>query len=148
MPYGVITGNHDLEGLDEFESDEDNLHAWQKMLGGAKFNDDGSKHPYWSTDLGDNVLAVGLCTVKFRSAMHSSHEVYVDDEQLAWFEKVIEAHEGWKIVVFSHAPILGCNLRLLHDVHLKNGCAYVNHSGEIERARKFIEIVQSHDSIK
>lgn len=26
----LLTGNHDLEGMDEFETDEENLEAWMK----------------------------------------------------------------------------------------------------------------------
>ena len=53
------------------------------------------------------MLLVGLCTTRFRAAVHSSHEVYVDEEQMEWFEDTVKKHKGWKILVFSHAPILG-----------------------------------------
>ncbi|PNH12614.1 hypothetical protein TSOC_000411, partial [Tetrabaena socialis] len=30
VPYALITGNHDLEGVNDFESDEDALAAWSQ----------------------------------------------------------------------------------------------------------------------
>lgn len=35
---------------------------------------------------------VGLGSTKFRSAQYTSHEVVVDDEQIAWFEDTIAKH--------------------------------------------------------
>ena len=38
---------------------------------------------------------------------YTSHEVYIDDKQIDWFEEVARTHpaaDGWKIFVFSHAP--------------------------------------------
>ena len=52
---------------------------------------------------------VGLGSTKFRSAQYTSHEVVVDEEQIAWFEKTIADHpasEGWKVFCFSHATLL------------------------------------------
>ena len=43
----------------------------------------------------------------FRTAKYTSHEVTIDDEQLKWFEDIVESHpsaDGWKIFVFTHAP--------------------------------------------
>ena len=151
LPYGVITGNHDLEGLDEFPTDSSNLDAFTSTFGvGAHLNSFSRppSSPYWSADLGDSVLAVGLCTTRFRDAVHSSHEVYVDDHQLAWFEGIVRDHPDHRVLVFSHAPPLGAELRVLQDVHLRNGCAYINHSGDINRARKFIEIVKTNSNVK
>ena len=33
LPYDVIGGNHDLEGIDEFETDAENLAAFLSTLG-------------------------------------------------------------------------------------------------------------------
>ncbi|CAN0347114.1 unnamed protein product, partial [Discosporangium mesarthrocarpum] len=30
-PLDLVTGNHDLEGMDEFETDAENLRAWQVL---------------------------------------------------------------------------------------------------------------------
>jgi hypothetical protein len=40
LPLSIVTGNHDLEGLSEFETDEANLEAWLKAF--------GLDTPYWS----------------------------------------------------------------------------------------------------
>ena len=38
---------------------------------------------------------------------YTSHEVYIDDKQIDWFEEVARIHpaaDGWKVFEFSHAP--------------------------------------------
>ena len=52
----------------------------------------------------------------FRTAKYTSHEVTIDDEQLKWFEDIVQSHpsaDGWKIFVFTHAPPIGSGLRVL-----------------------------------
>ncbi|CAN0347159.1 unnamed protein product [Discosporangium mesarthrocarpum] len=59
-----------------------------------------------------------------------SHEVFIDDAQMEWFEDQLRQHpksEGWKVLVFTHAPPMGSGLRVLQDVHIKNQCAWLNH---------------------
>ena len=122
MYLSHVTGNHDLEGLDEFKTDEENLSAWMEC-----FNKDTS---YFSRQVGTKTLLVGLSTVRFRNSPHSSHECHIDDEQLEWFENIVDEHpdsEGWRIIVFSHAPIMGSNLRVLQNVHITNGMFSVKH---------------------
>ena len=142
LPYDLITGNHDLEGLDEFDTDEGNLRAWMDCF--------DKSVPYFSKKIGDKTLLVGLSTVRFRTSPHSSHECHADGEQLEWFENHIRDHpqeDGWRICVFTHAPIMGCNLRVLQNVHILNGCAWMNHCSEDGRSL-FIDIVNRSPQIK
>jgi Calcineurin-like phosphoesterase len=141
LPYDLVTGNHDLEGLDEFKTDSENLQAWMKMF--------DKNTPYFQRYIGEKTLLLGLSTVKFREAQFSSHEVQVDDAQVDWFVRTVESHpesEGWKIIVFSHAPIMGSNLRVLQSVHVINGCAWLNHSSENRNI--FIQTVRKNPQIK
>ena len=71
----------------------------------------GQRH-YWAAELG-SVLCLGLSTVRFRGNKDSVHEVYVDDEQLAWFEQQLESSAGRPVFVFTHAPPLGCGLKVV-----------------------------------
>ena len=32
-PYDIVGGNHDLEGIDEFATDEENLEAYLRIMG-------------------------------------------------------------------------------------------------------------------
>jgi hypothetical protein len=140
--YDIVTGNHDLEGLDEFMTDEDNLQAWMDCF--------DKTTPYFSTYISDKTLLIGLSTVRFRDAPYSSHEVYVDDQQVEWFQHIVESHpfeDGWKILVFSHAPIIGSGLKFIQNVHVINGCAWINHSDGPTRRNKFIRIVQNNPQI-
>jgi hypothetical protein len=101
LPYELVSGNHDLEGMDEFATDEANLDAWMDCF--------GKPMPQFCRQIGEKTLIVGLSTIRFRDAPFSSHEVHLDDAQLEWFEKTVKAHpaeEGWKILVSSHAPIM------------------------------------------
>ena len=141
VPYDLVTGNHDLEGLDEFDTDLDNLNAFMRC-----FDKDQSQ---FVRQIGEKTLLVGLSTTRFRDAPFSSHEVHVPDEQIEWFLNVIKSHsheEGWKILVFSHAPIMGSGLRVLQNVHVQNGCAWMNHCSENRDV--FIKTVKDSPQIK
>lgn len=142
LPYDLVTGNHDLEGLDEFKTDEENLSAWLEC-----FNKDS---PYFSKQIGERTLLIGLSTVRFRDAPHSSHECHIDDAQLEWFQNIVKMHpneDNWRILVFSHAPIMGSQLRVLQNVHVTNGCAWLNHCSPNSR-RTFFEVVKDSPQIK
>lgn len=143
IPYDLVTGNHDLEGLDEFDTDEANLQAWMDCF--------HKETPCFSRRIGERTLLLGLSTVRFRDAPYSSHEVHVDDEQIEWFRNMVESHpesDGWKILVFSHAPILGSGLRVLQSVHVTNGCAWLNHCSPPDVRNSFVRIVRDHPQIK
>ena len=143
IPYDLVTGNHDLEGLDEFDTDEANLQAWMDCF--------IKDTPCFSRMIGDKTLLLGLSTVRFRDAPYSSHEVHVDDEQIEWFQNMVESHpesDGWKILVFSHAPIVGSGLRVLQSVHVTNGCAWLNHCSQPDTRNSFVRIVKENPQIK
>jgi hypothetical protein len=38
-------------------------------------------------------------------------QVFIDDAQMRWFEETVEADSEKNIVVFSHAPPMGCGLK-------------------------------------
>jgi len=140
--YEVIGGNHDLEGIDEFRTDEENLEAFMKV----------HKKPaaHFINYIAEKTVLVGLGSTVFRDAKYTSHEVTIDDEQLKWFEETLAAHpaeDGWKIFVFTHAPPIGSGLRVLQENHVVNGCCWLNHSGG-KSTVKFIELVRAHRCIK
>jgi hypothetical protein len=142
VPYEVIGGNHDLEGLDEFATDEGNLEVFMKAH--------GKPTPHFSRVVADKTLCVGLGSTVFRDAQYTSHEVTIDDDQVAWFEQTLIDHpssEGWKVMVFTHAPPNGSGLRVLQENHVVNGCCWLNHSDE-KKCRKFIELVRKHRCVK
>eukprot|EP00325_Prymnesiales_sp_UTEX-LB-985_P009808 CAMPEP_0174697290 /NCGR_PEP_ID=MMETSP1094-20130205/3193_1 /TAXON_ID=156173 /ORGANISM="Chrysochromulina brevifilum, Strain UTEX LB 985" /LENGTH=719 /DNA_ID=CAMNT_0015894239 /DNA_START=15 /DNA_END=2174 /DNA_ORIENTATION=- len=142
VPYEVIGGNHDLEGIDEFATDEANLEAFCRIH--------KKETMHFSRQIAEKTLLVGMGSTVFRAAKYTSHEVTIDDEQLAWFENLVASHpsdEGWKIFVFTHAPPIGSGLRVLQENHVVNGCCWLNHSGG-KTTTKFIELVRKHRSIK
>jgi hypothetical protein len=142
VPYEVIGGNHDLEGLDEFATDKANLDMFLRVH--------NKPTPNFSRLIADKTLLVGLSSTVFRDAKYTSHEVTIDDVQLAWFEETLRTHpseEGWKIFVFTHAPPNGSGLRVLQENHVVNGCCWLNHSDD-KKCRKFIELVREHRCIK
>ena len=99
VPYEVIGGNHDLEGIDEFPTDEANLEAMLRI----------HKKPtmHFKRQIAEKTLLVGLGSTVFRTAKYTSHEVTIDDEQLAWFEDLVASHpstDGWKIFVCGSPP--------------------------------------------
>lgn len=142
VPYEVIGGNHDLEGIDEFQTDEENLNVFLKAH--------NKPTAQFCREVADKTLLVGMGSTVFRDAPFTSHEVIVDQEQIDWFEKLLIDHpadDGWKIFVFTHAPPNGSGLRIIQENHVVNGCCWLNHSNE-GQCRKFIELVREHRSIK
>lgn len=142
VPYEVVGGNHDLEGIDEFLTDQQNLRVFLK--------EHNKPTPHFCREVAEKTVLVGLCSTIFRDADYTSHEVVIDDEQIAWFEQYLKDHpadDGWKIFVFSHAPPNGSGLRVLQENHVINGCCWLNHSDD-KKCRKFIELVREHRSIK
>jgi 3',5'-cyclic AMP phosphodiesterase CpdA len=142
VPYELVGGNHDLEGIDEFATDEENLEMFLRVH--------NKPTPQFIRKVAEKTLLVGLTSTVFRDAKYTSHEVTIDKEQLQWFEDTVKAHpaeQGWKIFVFTHAPPNGSGLRVLQENHVVNGCCWLNHSNDKE-CRKFIELVREHRCIK
>ncbi len=141
-PFNAVGGNHDLEGIDEFATDEENLEAYLRIL--------GKETPQFCHEVAHKTLVVGISSTSFRTAKYTSHEVCVDAEQLAWFEETIASHraeDGWKIFVFSHAPIIGSGLRVLQECHVVNGCCWLNHNDAVA-SKRYIQLVRENPSIK
>ena len=142
VPYEVVGGNHDLEGIDEFETDEENLELFLRAH--------NKPAPQFLRYIGEKTALVGLTSTVFRDAKYTSHEVVIDQEQLDWFEDVVKTHaasDGWKLFVFTHAPPNGSGLRVLQENHVVNGCCWLNHSNEAQ-CQKFINLVREHRCIK
>lgn len=141
VPFEVVGGNHDLEGIDEFPTDQANLEAYLEIL--------GKETAQFSRLIAEKTLLVGLGSTSFRTAQFTSHEVCIDDEQIEWFKKTIADHpasEGWRVFVFSHAPPMGSGLRVLQENHVVNGCCWLNHNQE--SASTFIDVVRKNACIK
>ena len=142
VPFDVVGGNHDLEGIDEFNTDAENLDAYLKYM--------GKETPQFCYEVAPKTLIVGLGSTQFRDAQYTSHEVAIDQEQLDWFVKTIEEHpfeDGWQIFCFSHAPIIGSGLRVLQECHVVNGCCWLNHNDK-RNSKLFIETVRKSPQIK
>lgn len=136
VPTALILGNHDLEG-DEFETDEENLSTWKSTF---------KQNHYWRADVGPATL-IGLSTVRFRSNPFSVHEVHIDDEQIEFLEKTLEEAtlKNRPVVLFTHAPPMGSGLKAIQSVHVKNRCAWLNHSSN---PQIFSELVQRFPCVK
>ena len=77
--------------------------------------------------------------------------MYICPEHLDWFESVLcryPASEGWRVIVATHAPPMGSGLRVLQGLHVKNGCAWLNHAEPAPLRRRFLELVRAHPCIK
>ena len=79
----MVGGNHDLEGLDEFETDTENLNMCLKMH--------GKETPCFCREVAEKVLLqVGMGSTLFRDAVCTSHEVTIDLNQIDWFENLVQ----------------------------------------------------------
>lgn len=134
LPRLSVLGNHDLEGY-EFETDAENLTAWQEEFGQSHF---------WELDVG-SAVCLGLSTVRFRTAVDCCHEVFIDEEQVEWFLSALARNADRPVFVFTHAPPIGSGLTSLQEVHVRNRCAWLNHS---EGPQKFLDIVHKNPQIK
>merc|ERR1719203_841199 len=142
VPYDVVGGNHDLEGLDEFETDAENLELYLRAH--------KKETPQFCREVADKTLLVGMGSTLFRDAVYTSHEVTIDQAQIDWFEDLVRTHpaeDGWKVFVFTHAPPNGSGLRVLQENHVVNGCCWLNHSDD-KKCRNFIELVREHRCVK
>lgn len=74
---------------------------------------------HWAAELGP-ALCIGLSTIRFRSNDHSCHEVFIDDTQLQWFEQTLAAAGDRPVVVFTHAPVMGCGVKAVEVLCLLN----------------------------
>jgi hypothetical protein len=129
VDYEIIGGNHDLEGIDEFETDKQNLDVFMEKH--------GKSTPQFAREVADKTFLVGLGSTVFRDAKYTSHEVIIDDEQVEWFENFL----------IDHPADDGSGLRVLQENHVVNGCCWLNHSDD-QKCRKFIELVREHRCIK
>ena len=130
----------DLEGIDEFDTDEENLKVFLEKH--------GKPTPHFYRKIAEKTILVGMSSTVFRDAKYTSHEVTIDAEQVKWFEQTLIDHpaeDGWRVFVFTHAPPNGSGLRVLQENHVVNGCCWLNHSGD---CAKFIELVREHRCVK
>mmetsp|Transcript_23252 Transcript_23252/g.45290 ORF Transcript_23252/g.45290 Transcript_23252/m.45290 type:complete len:933 (+) Transcript_23252:30-2828(+) len=142
LPFDVVGDHHDLEGIDKFATDSENLQSCFKYL--------GKETPQFCHQVAEKTLVVGVGFTVFRDAKCTSHKAFIDAPRLEWFEKTIANHpaeEGWKIFVFSLAPIIGSRLRVLQECHVVNGCRGLKHNDGVS-SQKFIQIVRKSPSIK
>lgn len=77
-PFEVVGGNHDLEGIDEFPTDETNLNAYLSIL--------GKETAQFKRLIAPKTMLIGLGSTVFREARYTSHEVIIDDAQVLYYE--------------------------------------------------------------
>lgn len=134
-PAHTIIGNHDLEG-EEFGSDRESVRGWMRAF--------DQQTPWQSVDLGD-ALAICLSSTRFRDNPWCHHEVHIDRRQMRWLRATLKQYSGKPTFVFSHAPPLGSNLRVLQSLHLKCPNAWLNHT---DRPEQFLNILRRNPQIK
>lgn len=115
LPIHAVAGNHDFEGA-EFPTDDANLADFLSVFGMAS--------PWYSAQFGD-WTGVFLSNERFRSHTVQRHEIYLSPGQCAWFEETL-ARATTPVFVVCHAPPLGSGLRIIPELHLRGGNAYVN----------------------
>jgi len=135
VPFYPLIGNHDMEGK-EFKTDAESVEAWCHTF--------SQPLPYYSIQL-EHALLIFLSSTRYRSNQGSCHEVHLEEEQVQWFQAEIEAHPNTPIIVFSHCPILGSQLRVLQNLHLKVPNAYLNHT---DRPQRFFHLLKKNPQIK
>jgi len=134
VPVHAVAGNHDYEGA-EFSTDRENLDDFLSVF--------GRETPWYARDFGA-WKGVFLCNERFRDHTVQRHEVYLSPAQLAWFEETL-ARASAPVFVVCHASPLGSGLRILPELHLRGGNAYVNQNYEPGR---IAHILLSHPGVR
>jgi len=122
-PLCTVVGNHDLDGS-AFATDEEHLRDHVQAAGRAEA---------WYAQRFGAWTGVFLSTERFRGNPVQRHEIYLSPRQLRWFDATLASVSG-PVFVVCHAPPLGCGLRVLPELHVRAGNAYVNQNhapGEI-----------------
>lgn len=75
------------------------------------------------------------------------HEVHINEEQLEFFKATVAAAaaQNRSVIVVTHAPPMGSGLKVVQAVHVKNRCAWLNHSSD---PGVFLRVVEKHPNIK
>ena len=76
----------------------------------------------------------------------SVHEVFIDNSQVDWLEAQLAANAGSPAIICTHAPPAGCGLRVVQEVHVRNRCAYLNHSSP--SASHFVALVEACPDVR
>jgi Calcineurin-like phosphoesterase len=116
MPWRNVIGNHDLE-YKPIETDRENIVLWLHA------------HEYrlpWHREDRGPLTFLFLSTERFREHELQPHEVYLTRRQLAWADDELKRCAGRPVVVACHAPVLGSNLLVNAELHVRAGNAYVN----------------------
>ena len=116
MPWRNLIGNHDLE-YEPIQTDRENVVLWLRA------------HDYrlpWHREDRGPLTFLFLSTERFRENEIQPHEVYLTRRQLAWADDELKRCAGRPVVIASHAPVLGSNLLVNAEMHVRAGNAYLN----------------------
>ena len=116
MPWHNLIGNHDLE-YKLIETDRENIVLWLRAH--------GYRLPWHREDRGP-LTFLFLSTERFREHTIQPHEVYLTHRQLVWADDELKRCADRPVVVACHAPVLGSNLLVNPEMHVRAGNAYVN----------------------
>ena len=115
-PWHNLIGNHDLE-YEPVETDRENVVLWLRAH--------GYRLPWHREDRGP-LTFLFLSTERFRENEIQPHEVYFTRRQLMWASDELKRCAGRPVVIASHAPVLGSNLLVNAEMHVRAGNAYIN----------------------
>lgn len=148
-PPALVVGNHDLEATSIFDAlhPNDDTGADADAANLAAWRDAFSQNHFWTARLGPALL-IGVSTTRWRSNADSVHEVCVSQDQVEALELTLAVAHAARVpvIVFSHAPPAGCGLRVVQGVHVRNRCAYLNHS-DPKTAARFVDAVERHPAV-
>lgn len=116
MPWRNLIGNHDIE-FEPIETDRENIVMWLRTH--------GYRLPWHREDRGP-LTFLFLSNERFREHTLQPHEVYLTQRQLAWADDELKRCDGRPVVVACHAPVLGSNLVVHPELHVRAGNAYIN----------------------
>lgn len=85
------------------------------------------------------------CDLQPKDQCICRQECYLTEESFQSLTQLLEARPGVPVIVFSHAPILGCGLQTVPNVHVRATNAFLDQN---HNPGRWVDWIQNHPQIK
>lgn len=135
----MLIGNHDLQN--ETGSDNEvigSVERWVRNLCGV-----GSTHGV--LEFADFRLLFLSCDLQPKDQCICRQECYLAEESFQFLTNLLDSRPSVPVIVFSHAPILGCGLQTVPNVHVRATNAFLDQN---HNPGRWVNWIRSHPQIK
>jgi len=133
-----ILGNHDLE------RESGRAKVEQGLIQQAFIRLYGLDKPYGVLEYDTYRFMFISTDPQPEDSCYQIQECYVSEEQYDWFLNALAERPGIPVIMFTHAPPIGCGLRTVPEVHVRAANAYLDQNHD---AYRWLRLFQSHAEI-